>query len=184
MKFSDERQAQVVVSLADVGHAGQPEAYDLALEIACAWTSGPRKFSAVLDEAVLPVLTKSLGRPNLPLKKFYWILAVGKLPHSHLSHKIDLLIEAVKGRSSLRSDAIERLEAILRSHPSEAPNILETRIHNIDPEDVGHLGDLLSVFDSDQIEIVQRLVRKFGVIGARALANHLIAPYPTADDPN
>ena len=57
------------------------------------------------------------------------------------------------------------------------------RIHKIDPENIGLLGDLLSVFDSEQIEIVQRLVRKFGVVGARALANHIIAPYPTPDDP-
>jgi len=111
------------------------------------------------------------------------MLSVGKLPHSHLPHKIDLLIEAVKGRFSLRSDAIDRFEAILRSYSTEAPGILETRIHKIDPENIGLLGDLLSVFDPDQIEIVQRLVRKFGLIGARALANHLIAPYPTADDP-
>jgi len=97
--------------------------------------------------SVLPVLTKSLERPNLPHKRFYWILAVGKLPHSHLSHKIDLLIEAVKRRYSLRSDAIERLEAILRSHPTEAPNILEARILKMDPEDVSLVGDLLSVFD-------------------------------------
>jgi len=93
--LSDARQAQVVVLLADVGRAGQPEAYDLALEIACAWANGSRKFSAVLADSLLPVLTKSLERPNLPHKRFYWILAVGKLPHSHLSHKIDLLIEAV-----------------------------------------------------------------------------------------
>src|SRR5262245_5544391 len=100
----------------------------------CAWTAGNRKFSAALADAVLPVLTKSLEQPSMRNKRFYWMLAVGKLPHSHLSHKIDLLIEVVKGHFSLGSDVIDRLEAILRSHTAEAPSILEARIRDIDSE--------------------------------------------------
>ncbi len=181
--MSIERQVQVMVLLAEVGQSGQPQAYDLALKLACQWTPVDVKFSAALADAVLPILTKSLAQSRLSTRGWYWMRAVGKLPDSHLSHKIDLLIEAVKGHFSLSSDALSKLGEILRSHPTEATNTLEAKILSIDHEDRRLLGDLLSLFDAGQIETVQKLVRKLGGIGARALAEHLSAPYPTAEDP-
>jgi hypothetical protein len=108
---------------------------------------------------------------------------VGMLPDSHTPHKIDLLIEAVKNHVDLREDALSKLREILRSHPTEATQILEEKILSTDREDRLFLGDLLGLFDASQIEIIQRLVGKLGVRGARALAEHLSAPYPTPEDP-
>ncbi|MCI0391568.1 MAG: hypothetical protein MOB07_22730 [Acidobacteria bacterium] len=181
--MSVERQVQVMLLLREVGQTGQPQAYDLALEMACQWTPVSVKFSAALADALIPMLANSLVQARLPTGGWYWKLAVGKLPDPHLSHKIDLLIEAVKEHIGLRSDALSMLGEILRSHPTEATNILEVKILSIDHEDRRLLGDLLSLFNIDQIETVQRLVRKLGLIGARALAEHISAPYPTAEDP-
>lgn len=181
--MSIERQVQVMLLLTEVEQAGQPQAYDLALEMASQWTPVGVKFSAALADALLPILANALVQARLSTGGWYWMLAVGKLPGSHLSHKIDLLIEAVKEHIDLRSDALSMLGEILRSHPTEAANVLEAKILSIDHEDRRLLGDLLSLFGVDQIETVQRLVRKLVVTGARALAEHISAPYPTAEDP-
>jgi hypothetical protein len=175
--MSVERQARIMVLLAEVGQSGQPEAYDLALKIACQWTPVEEKFSTELADVLLPIFSNALTQSLFSDRGWYWMLAVGRLPDSHLLHKIEQLIGAVKMHISLRSDALSKLGEILRSHPTEATNILEAKILSIDNEDRRLLGNLLSLFGVDQIEMVQRLV------GARALAEHISAPYPTADDP-
>ena len=181
--MSIDRQVQVMLLLAAVGQSGQPQAYDLALQMVGQWIPVGVKFPASLADAVLPILAKSLVQSPFSDRGWYWMLAAGKLPDSHLSRKIDLLIDAVKEHIELRSDALSMLSEILRSHPVEAMNILEVKILGIDHEDRRLLGDLLSLFGADQIETVQRLVRKLGIIGARALARHVSAPYPTTEDP-
>lgn len=177
-----ERQAQILVLLAEVGQSGQPKAYDLALELVCQWTPLHTRFSAVVADAVLPVLTRSLEQPEVPDRGWHWMIAVGRLPESHLVHKINLLVEAVKTHINLRSDARSMLSEILRVYPVEATPILETKILDLDREDRRLIGDLLSLL-AGQLETIQRLVRELGVVGARALAEHLIAPYPKAEDP-
>src|SRR6266540_1512765 len=181
--LSVERQTQVMVLLAEIGRAGQPEAYHLAIRMANKWVRDGEIFLAPLADAVLPILTYCLERPQLWNRERDWLGAVGKLPYSHLLPRIELLIEAIKVVDSMRPDALTMLSEIIRSHPAEATKNLEAKILSLDSQEYLLLGYLLSVFDADQLETLQRLIGKLGVDGARALASHLRPPSPTRTDP-
>jgi len=184
--MSAERQATVMALLAEAGESGesgQPQAYDLALEIICQWTPVKVKLPALLADVVLPILIKSLKQTHTSIKTWHWVRTVGMLPDSHLAQKIDLLIEAFTTNISIRRNAQTMLSEIARLHPDEVAEAVEAKIQDADHQDFYLLGNLLSLFDSNHSKTVQRLVRKLGVVGARALARHLSAPYPTADDP-
>lgn len=184
--LTEEQKAQTISLLVQIGERTEEkseQAYDLALEMLCHWTPPDSKFSQELADAVFVLLKKSLPHQRSSNQSFYWNFSIGKLPASHSSQRIELLVDAIVEGTNLREDAIQRLDQLARTSLEAVTSVVEAKIAMVDKQDYLLLGDLLCIFDFTNLGLMQRLVRPLGVYGARALAGHLPSPFPTTDDP-
>ncbi len=179
-----QRQAQIIEMLTNIGESGQSQAYEIAIRLVFQWYPHiHNKVPVDLANVVLTVLRKSLGETYSRTESFYWIRGVALLPSSCLLQKIDLLIDTAMFSFGLREDAEKMLSVISEKYPLEHTQAIEAKIQSADSEDSEVLSKLFGLLDPRQIETIQRLIRELGIVGARAYAQHISAPHPTAENP-